>query len=141
MAERELTEAVTQLATTGCRPRCLHPVARLAELRVLQGRLEEAEALLVGFESEWACAVVAAALDIALGRPKRAVVGLVAALDDLQSAAVVAVPVRVQLVDAALAAGDLSLAERTRSSLPRLRSPPVRGSIRRRQTSPPARSC
>ena len=45
----------------GCRPRCLHPVARLAELRVLQGRLEEAEALLVGFESEWECAVVVAA--------------------------------------------------------------------------------
>ena len=38
VAERELVEAVSQLTTTGCRPRCLHPVARLAELRVLQGR-------------------------------------------------------------------------------------------------------
>ena len=117
VAERELADAVTQLATTGCRPRCLHPVARLAELRVLQGRLEEAEALLVGFESEWECAVVAAALDIALGRPKRAEALLVAALDGLQAAAVVAVPVRVQLVDAALAAGDLALAERTEGEL------------------------
>ena len=117
VAERELADAVTQLATTGCRPRCLHPVARLAELRVLQGRLEEAEALLVGFESEWECAVVAAALDIALGRPKRAEALLVAALDGLQAAAVVAVPVRVQLVDAALAAGDLALAERTAGEL------------------------
>ena len=141
VAERELADAVTQLATTGCRPRCLHPVARLAELRVLQGRLEEAEALLVGFESEWECAVVAAALDIALGRPKRAVAGLVAALDGLQAAAVLGVPVRVQLVDAALAAGDLALAERTAASSPRLRSPPARRSIGRRRTSPPARSC
>jgi DNA-binding NarL/FixJ family response regulator len=117
VAERELADAVTQLATTGCRPRCLHPVARLAELRVLQGRLEEAEALLVGFESEWECAVVAAALDIALGRPKRAEALLLAALDGLQTAAVVAVPIRVQLVDAALAAGDLALAERTAGEL------------------------
>lgn len=115
VAERELTDAVTQLATTGCRPRCLHPVARLAELRVLQGRLEEAEVLLVGFESEWECAMVAAAVDIALGRPKRAAVGLLAILDGL--GAVVAVPVRVQLVDAALAAGDLGLAEETAAEL------------------------
>ncbi|ABL79493.1 MULTISPECIES: response regulator transcription factor [unclassified Nocardioides] len=117
VAERELADAVTQLATTGCRPRCLHPVARLAELRVLQGRLEEAEALLVGFESEWECAVVAAALDLALGRPHRAVAGLVAALERLQAAAVVSVPLRAQLVDAALAAGDRSLAERTSGEL------------------------
>ncbi|MET0828544.1 MAG: response regulator transcription factor [Microbacterium sp.] len=117
VAERELVEAVSQLTTTGCRPRCLHPVARLAELRVLQGRLEEAEALLVGFESEWECAVVAAALDIAQGRPKRAQAGLEAVLHDLRAATVLAVPVRVQLVDASLAAGDLLLAERTAAEL------------------------
>jgi DNA-binding NarL/FixJ family response regulator len=117
VAERELADAVTQLATTGCRPRCLHPVARLAELRVLQGRLEEAEALLVGFESEWECAVVAAALDMALGRPHRAVAGLVAALEGLPAAAVVSVPLRAQLVDAALAAGDPTLAAVTSGEL------------------------
>jgi len=116
VAERELARAVTQLATTGCRPRCLHPVAKLAELRVLQGRLEEAEALLIGFESEWECAVVAAALDLKLGRPHRAVAGLVAALEGLQ-AAVLSVPLRAQLLDAALAAGDRSLAERTSEEL------------------------
>jgi DNA-binding NarL/FixJ family response regulator len=117
VAERELADAVTQLATTGCRPRCLHPVATLAELRVLQGRLEEAEALLVGFESDWECAVVAAALDLALGRPRRAVDGLVATLEGLQAAAVVSVPLRAQLVDAALAEGDPALAERTSGEL------------------------
>jgi DNA-binding NarL/FixJ family response regulator len=117
VAERELADAVTQLATTGCRPRCLHPVARLAELRVLQGRLEEAEALLVGFESEWECAVVTAALDMVLRRPHRAVAGLVAALEGLPAATVVSVPLRAQLVDAALAVGDSALAEVTSGEL------------------------
>ena len=116
-AERELVEAVSQLNTTGCRPRCLHPVARLAELRLLQGRLEEADTLLVGFESEWECAAVAAELDIARRQPKRAEAMLVATLDSLQAAPVLAVPVRVQLVDAALAAGDLALAEQTSAEL------------------------
>jgi len=117
VAERELANAVTLLATTGCRPRCLHPVARLAELRVLQGRLEEAEALLIGFESDWECAVVAAALDLALGLPHRAVSGLVAALDGLRDSSVVSVPLRVQLVDAALAAGERTIAERASGEL------------------------
>jgi DNA-binding NarL/FixJ family response regulator len=117
VAERELADAVTQLATTGCRPRCLHPVARLAELRVLQGRLEEAEALLIGFESEWECAVVAATLELALGRAHRAATGLVAALERLKTAAVLALPLRAQLIDAALAAGDMTLAERTSGEL------------------------
>ncbi|WP_049774172.1 MULTISPECIES: helix-turn-helix transcriptional regulator [unclassified Nocardioides] len=117
VAERELADAVTQLATTGCRPRCLHPVARLAELRVLQGRLEEAEALLVGFESEWECALVAAALDLVQGRPNRAVAGLVAALEGLRAATVVSLPLRAQLVDAALAVSDLTLAAVTAGEL------------------------
>jgi DNA-binding NarL/FixJ family response regulator/tetratricopeptide (TPR) repeat protein len=116
-AERELVEAVSQLTSTGCRPRCLHPVARLAELRLLQGRLEEAEALLIGFESEWECAVVEATLDIIHGRPKRAEALLTAVLDSLKAATVLAVPLRVQLVDASLAAGDLALAERTTAEL------------------------
>jgi ATP/maltotriose-dependent transcriptional regulator MalT len=116
-AERELVDAVSELSTTGCRPRCLHPVARLAELRLLQGRLEEAEALLVGFESDWECAVVAAALDIARGRPKQAEALLATELDGLHAATVLAVPIRVQLVDAALAAGDLALAEQTAMEL------------------------
>jgi DNA-binding NarL/FixJ family response regulator len=117
VAERELAAGVTQLATTGFRPRCLHPVAKLAELRVLQGRFEEAEALLVGFESDWECAGVAAALDLALGRPSRAVAGLMAALEPLQAAVVLALPLRARLVDAALAAHDTLLAERTSAEL------------------------
>ncbi|MBF4766737.1 hypothetical protein ISU10_03025 [Nocardioides agariphilus] len=68
-AEEQLVRAVAQMARTGLRPRCLHPVADLVALRVLQGRLEEAETLIAGFENDLDCAPSAAALDLALGRP------------------------------------------------------------------------
>ena len=110
-AEEQLVRAVAQMARTGLRPRCLHPVADLVALRVLQGRLEEAEALITGFEDDLDCAPSAAALDLALGRPARAVDRLVAALDALAETPVLTLPARAQLVDAALEAGDAELAQ------------------------------
>jgi DNA-binding CsgD family transcriptional regulator len=50
MAERCLVEALGALEGTGHRSRCIHPAAKLAELRMLQGRIEEAERLLAGYE-------------------------------------------------------------------------------------------
>ena len=50
MAERCLVEALGALEGTGHRSRCIHPAAKLAELRILQGRIEEAERLLAGHE-------------------------------------------------------------------------------------------
>ena len=50
MAERCLIEALGALEGTGHRSRCVHPAAKLAELRILQGRIEEAERLLAGYE-------------------------------------------------------------------------------------------
>ena len=84
-AEEQLVRALAQMSRTGLRPRCLHPVADLVALRVLQGRLEEAEALITGFENDLDCAPSAAAVDMALGRPARAVERLVAALGALAS--------------------------------------------------------
>ena len=110
-AERQLEQAVAQLATTGLRPRCLHPVADLVDLRVLQGRLHEAEAVLTGFEDDTDCAAAAAALDLALGRPGRAVGRLRAALDLLRETPMLTLPLLVQLVDAALDAGDVAVAQ------------------------------
>lgn len=110
-AEEQLERAVVQLATTGLRPRCLHPVADLVDLRVLQGRLQEAEAILTGFEDDVDCAAAAAALDLAIGRPTRAVDRLQAALDLLQETPMLTLPLLVRLVDAALDSGDAPLAE------------------------------
>ena len=49
-AERELQEAIVDLETSGLQSRCVHPVTQLAELRVLQGRFEEARTLLEPYE-------------------------------------------------------------------------------------------
>jgi ATP/maltotriose-dependent transcriptional regulator MalT len=47
-AEACLIESIRALETTGHRSRCIQPNTKLAELRVLQGRIEEAERLLAG---------------------------------------------------------------------------------------------
>jgi DNA-binding NarL/FixJ family response regulator len=109
-AEEQLVRAVSQMARTGLRPRCLHPVADLIGLRVLQGRLAEAEALATGFEDDLDCAPASAALDLALGRPDRAVDRLLTTLDALADTPVLTLPALAQLVDAALEAGDAELA-------------------------------
>jgi hypothetical protein len=109
-AEEQLVRGAAQLTMTGLRPRCLHPVAQLVELRILQGRLAEAEGVLTGFESDWECATAVASLDLAKGRPARAVAVLSSTLETLNDAPVLALPLQAQLVDAALAADDLALA-------------------------------
>jgi DNA-binding NarL/FixJ family response regulator len=110
-AEEQLVRAARRMADTGLRPRCLHPVADLVELRLVQGRLEEAEALLQGFEDDPGCALAAAQVDLARDRPVRAVARLRAALDSTGATPVPALPLHAQLATAALAAGEPGLAE------------------------------
>jgi DNA-binding CsgD family transcriptional regulator len=110
-AEHWLAEAAEEMASTGLRSRCLHPVAQLVELRVLQGRLGEAEVLIAGYEDDWECAVAGASLDVASGRPAHAVRRVGEALDALTEVPVLALPLHAQMVDAALLAGDESSAQ------------------------------
>jgi DNA-binding CsgD family transcriptional regulator len=70
-AETELLAAAQMLESGFPAVRAL-PVARLALLRVLQGRLQEASVLLVGYESFPVAAEAVAALHLAAGRPKAA---------------------------------------------------------------------
>ena len=49
-AEQCLVESIGALEGTGHRSRCIQPSVKLAELRVLQGRVEDAERLLEGSE-------------------------------------------------------------------------------------------
>ena len=49
-AEQWLVQAMQALEGTGHRSRCVHPAAKLAELRVMLGRVEEAERLISGYE-------------------------------------------------------------------------------------------
>ena len=84
----------------------------LVALRVLQGRLEEAETLITGFEGDSNRAPSAAAVDMALGRPARAVDRLVVALD-AASGCCTTLPAAAQLVDPALGRRRRTLAHRT----------------------------
>lgn len=119
-AETELSRAVADLAASGVHPRCLHPVAALAELRLAQGRLEEAEALLAPYETLRECVAPAAALDVAQGRPGRAVARLEAAIESHAGEPVRLVPWWALLVDAALQRGDLGGAERAATEVSRV---------------------
>jgi DNA-binding CsgD family transcriptional regulator len=116
-AEEELVRAAERMVATGLRPRCLHPVADLVELRLVQGRLEEAEALLQGFEDDPDCARPAAQVDLARDRPRRAVDRLSAALDTTGETSVPTLPLHAELVTAALAAGEPGLAEESAEQL------------------------
>ena len=67
-AERQLAAALTS-ARTAERALYAEALARLAELRLAQGRLDEAERLLTGFEDESSCASTLAAIWLARADP------------------------------------------------------------------------
>ena len=72
-AEEELVAAIRELTEAGQRSRCVPPAARLAEIRVLQGRFDEADILLTGFEHHPDATRAAVALRIARGEPQAAI--------------------------------------------------------------------
>jgi DNA-binding NarL/FixJ family response regulator len=95
-------------------------VAALAELRVLQGRMPEAEQLLAGREEHPGSLRALARLRIVQGQPQVAAAllerGLVGAADDVVRTMQLLAP----LVDARLACGEIELAEEAAARLDRL---------------------
>ena len=107
-AEQELVEALRELREAGQRARCVHPAARLAEIRVLQGRFDEAEQLLSGFEAEPEAIQAAVALRLARGEPQAATAVLEARLAEMARSSLLAAPFLGQLVEAKLADSDVA---------------------------------
>jgi DNA-binding CsgD family transcriptional regulator len=103
-AEAELVAAVRELTESGQRSRCVPPAARLAEIRVLQGRLEEAEELLAGLEHDPDAVRAVVAVRLARGDPGGAEGLLVARLDEIGWGNLLAAPLLEQLVQVRLAA-------------------------------------
>jgi DNA-binding CsgD family transcriptional regulator/tetratricopeptide (TPR) repeat protein len=112
MAERCVAGALEALEGTGHRSRCIHPAAKLAELRILQGRTEKAERLLIGYED----LPVALGANVAIHRSKGehsvAAALLLRRLNEVGDT-VVAVPLLSTLVEVQLAQANVDEARST----------------------------
>ena len=102
-AEEELVAAIRELTDAGQRSRCVPPAARLAEIRVLQGRFDEAEQLLAGFENDPDATRAAVAVRVARGEARTAEALLVGRLDEIGWENLLAAQLLEQLVQARLA--------------------------------------
>ncbi len=104
--EKWLTDTLEALEANGQRARCVHPATRLAALRVTQGRLEEAEELLRGYEDLPEAVQPLVALYLARGQTALAAARLHRRLNQLGRSNLLAVPFLAQLVQVQLAQGD-----------------------------------
>lgn len=102
-AEEELVAAIRELTDAGQRSRCIPPAARLAEIRVLQGRFDEAEQLLVGFEDDPDAVRATVAMRLGRGEARTAEAILVRRLEEIGWDNLLAAPLLEQLVQARLA--------------------------------------
>jgi DNA-binding NarL/FixJ family response regulator len=116
-AERWLTDTLRALESNGQRSRCVHPATRLAALRVLQGRLEEAEELLRGYEDLPEAVQPQVAVYLARGRTAVAAARLHRQLNQVGRDRLLAVPLLAQLVEVQLAQGDRQGAQATAETL------------------------
>lgn len=119
-AERELTRSLRVLQETGQSLRCSHPAAKLAELRVLQGRFEEAERLLAGNPEH--PAVLRAQIDLAIARRDHHLAEslLRRAHEKLPEGTLLSLPYLARSVQVGLALGNVSAAAGAARSLDEL---------------------
>jgi DNA-binding NarL/FixJ family response regulator len=109
-AEDELRRAIGDLEESGMDSRCVHPVTQLGELRVLQGRFEEARALLGRYEDLPEAVRPLAILDLALGSPQPAKARVRHRLTELSDLTVPSLTLLTVLLDAEIVCGDLTAA-------------------------------
>lgn len=112
-----LNRTLSQLQQSGQKARCVHPATRLASFRVAQGRLEEAEQLLLGYEDLPEAVQAMVALHLARGQTALAAARLHRRLNETGRDNLVAVPLLAQLVEVQLAQPDLGGAAETAASL------------------------
>lgn len=115
--ERWLTDTLAALEASGQRARCVHPATRLAALRIEQGRLEEAEELLRGYEDLPEAVLPTVALSLARGQTAMAAARLHRRLNLIGRHTLLAVPLLAQLVEVQIAQGDLAGAGETAEAL------------------------
>jgi DNA-binding CsgD family transcriptional regulator len=116
-AEAELQAAMEELREAGQQSRCIHPAARLAEIRVLQGRFEDAEALLVGVEDDPEALDAAVALHLARGEGSSAASLVEQRLAVVGRDTLLAAPLLARLVEARLAERDVDAARRAAAGI------------------------
>lgn len=116
-SEAELVHALAELANTGQRSRCVEPAVRLSQLRISQGRIEEAEEALVGYGGSPTAVRADAAIRLARGEVAAAVTLLDRQLSLISRSGLLAVPLLAQLVEAQLASGDYEGARTTTAEL------------------------
>ena len=111
MADGMLAEGLQAMQAANLRARCVHPAAKLAELRITQGRIEEAEQLLAGFEELPESTHALASLYLARGETAMAAAVLQRRLNTIGDENVLAAPFLDLSVDVRLAQGDLDGAD------------------------------
>jgi DNA-binding CsgD family transcriptional regulator len=116
-AEEELVSAIRELTAAGQRSRCAHPAAKLASIRVLQGRFEEADALLAELEGAPETVGAAAALRLARGEAAAAAAMLERRIAEIGWDNLVGVPLLALLVEARLATEDVDGASEAADTL------------------------
>jgi DNA-binding CsgD family transcriptional regulator len=117
MADGMLAEGLNAMQAANLQARCVHPAAKLAELRVAQGRLEEAGRLLAGFEELPESTHALASLYLAKGEIAMGAAVLHRRLNTIGDNNVLAAPFLSLLVEVQLAQADVAGAATTAGRL------------------------